>query len=119
MVSKVIEQQLKKVQNANLSNYNPETNTYFIKRRVDIKIEEDSGYIIHLKDSAFTNSAIITNWNNGSFPKTCYLKIDVNKKMNNMIKIVGVGYDIISKQDLAIYWSGWLCLDNIDIIEKL
>lgn len=119
MVSKLIEQQLKKVQVADLNNYNADINTYFIKRKVGIKIEEDMGYIIHLKDSAFTNNAIINNWNNGSFPKVRDLKIDVNKKMNNMIKVVSVGYDIETKQDLDRYWSGWLCIDNIDIIEKL
>ena len=119
MASKIIEQQLKKVQAANLQNYNPETNTYLIKRRFDIKIEEDSAYIIKLKDSAFSNTAIINNWNNGSFPKVNYLKIDVNKKMNNMIKVVSVGYDFVNKQDLMAYWSGWLALDNIEIIEKL
>lgn len=119
MIGKIVEQQLQKVQVADLTNYNPETNTYFIKRRVDIKIEEDKGYIIYLKDSAFANVAIINNWNNGSFPKTRYLKVDVNKKMNNMIKVVSVGYDFALKQDLAMYWSGWISLDNIDVVEKL
>ena len=119
MLGKIIEQQLTKVQVADLSNYNKETNTYLIKRKTTIKIEEDKGYIIYLKDSAFDNTAIINNWNNGSFPKARYLKIDVNKKMNNMIKVVSVGYDSITKEDLAMYWSGWLCIDNFDIIEKL
>lgn len=119
MLNKIIEQQLNKVQNADLSNYNPETNTYFIKKRIDIKLEEDKGYIIYLKDSAFTNTTIINNWNNGSFPKTRYLKIDIIKKMNNMIKINSIEYNLITKQNLDKHWSGWLCVDNLDIIEKL
>jgi hypothetical protein len=48
MSTKIIDQQLKKVQNADLSNYNSDTNTYFIKRKVGIKLEEDKGYIINL-----------------------------------------------------------------------
>lgn len=119
MATKIIEQQLKKVQTADLSVYNPDTNTYFIKKKVGIKIEENCGYIINLKDSAFTNTTIINNWNNGSFPKVRYLKIDVDKKMSNMVKVVSVGYDPVAKQDLNKYWSGWLCIDNFDVIEKI
>ena len=62
---------------------------------------------------------MINNWNGGSFPKTRYLKIDINKKMNNMIKVVSVGYDLETRQDLDKYWSGWLCVDNLVIIEKI
>ena len=119
MANKIIEQQLAKVQNANLSNYIPETDTYIIPKHVGIKIEEDKGYIIYLKDGAFTNTTIINNWNNGSFPTVRYLKIDIAKKMNNMIKVVSVGYDPITEQDLDKYWSGWLSIDNINIIARL
>lgn len=119
MSSKIIEQQLKRVQAADLSNFDSKSNTYIIKQRADIKIEEDKGYIIFIKDSAFTNNVVINNWNNGSFPKIRYLKVDINKRMNNMIKVVGIGYDPETKQDLDKYWSGWICIDNIEIIEKL
>lgn len=118
-ISKIVEQQLKKVQAADLSNYNKETNTYYIKRRMDIKIEEDGAYIIQLKPFAFANTAVINNWNNGSFPKTATLKIDVNRRMSNMVKVVSVGYDLVTREDLPLYWSGWLAIDNFDIIEKL
>jgi hypothetical protein len=62
---------------------------------------------------------VINNWNNGSFPTVRYLKVDIAKKMNNMIKVVGVGYDPITEQDLDKYWSGWLSIDNINIIARL
>lgn len=119
MSSKIIDQQLQKVQIADLSNYNEHTKTFFIKRKGGIKLEEDKGYIISLKDSAFTNTVVINNWNNGSFPKDKYLKIDINKKINNMIKVVSIGYNPITRQDTGRYWSGWLSVDNIDVIEKL
>lgn len=118
-VSKIIEQQLKKTQNVDISNYNPETNTYIIKKRNDIKIEENCMYLIKLKDSAFSNTVVINNWNNGFFTSSRYLKIDVHTKMTNMIKVVGVGYNIETQQDLISRWSGWLCIDNIEILEKL
>jgi len=119
MLNKIIEQQLSKVRTADLGTYNTETNTYFIRKKGGIKLEENNGYIIRLKDSAFTNTILINNWNHGSSPKTNCLKIDVTRKMDNMIKVISVGYDLTLKQDLDKYWSGWLSIDNIEIIQKL
>lgn len=119
MVSKLVEEQLRKVQYADLSKYCKEANTFVIKKREDIKIEEDKGYLIKLNPSAFNNQAVIVNWNGGSMPKHNYLKIDVSKCMGKMIKIVGVGYDYENKQDLGDFWSGWLSTADLDVISRL
>ena len=115
----IIKQQLERVQYADLSNFNSETNTYIIKKRVDIKLEVDKCYLIRIKPSAYNNSVIVTNWNNGNMPSHEYLKVDISKVMSKMVKVVGVAHDYQNHQDLASFWSGWLSTDDIDVIEKL
>ncbi len=61
MVNDLIEKELKKVEKADLSNFNPETNTYIIPKRKDIKIEEDNCYLVHLKDTLFSNETLRVN----------------------------------------------------------
>lgn len=122
MSSDLIEKQLKKVQNADLSNFDSTTNTYFIKKRVDIKIEEEKCYLIYLKDSLFENTVLKTNWNGGSVPPCTYIKAEVSKIMGKMIKIVGVGTNDIEKLNNNIdvhFWTGWLSTQDIKIIQKL
>lgn len=118
-MSKVINAQLVNVENANLSNYNKETNTYFIPRKYDIKVEEDKCYVIHLKPAAFKNDAVATNWNNNQYPTLEYMKVDISKKMGKMIKVVGVQVDYSRRELLNEFWSGWLHLSDVDILEAL
>lgn len=115
-MTELIKNQLKQVQYADLSNFNEDTATYIIKRRVDVKIEVDSCYIIRLKPSARSNMAVMINWNNGSMPSFNCLKADISKIMGKMIKVVAVGYDEQSQQDIAKFWSGWLHIDDIEVI---
>ena len=61
MVNELIEKELKKVEKADLTNFNSETNTYFIPKRKDIKIEEDCCYLVHLKDTLFKNETLKVN----------------------------------------------------------
>lgn len=119
MYNKIIEEQLKKVEYADLSNYDEATNTYIIPKRVDIKLEEDKCYLIRLKPTLFTNETLKINWNQGKVPTQEYLKVDISKKMPKMIKVVGVGYDYDGNQDLSYFWSGWLTLADIDVLQKL
>ena len=119
MVNELIERELKKVEKADLSNFNSETNTYFIPKRKDIKIEEDCCYLIHLKDTIFRNETLKVNWNNGSLPIYNYLKIDVSKIMAKMIKVVAVGFDNETQTDISYFWSGWLTTDEIEVIKKI
>lgn len=119
MSNKIIEEQLKKVEYADLSNFNEETNTYFIPKRTDIKLEEDNCYLIKLKPTLFTNETLKTNWNKGSVPKYEYLKVDVSKKMVNMIKVVATAFDYDLNQDLSYFWSGWLTIADIEVLQKI
>lgn len=118
-MSKIIQEELQKVEYANLSNFNAQTNTYIIPKRSDLKLEMDNCYLIHLKPAAFTNEVVKTNWNNGSVPSQEYMKVDVSKVAGKMAKVVGVGYDNTTQQDLGYFWSGWLSIQDIEIIKKL
>lgn len=118
-MNKVISDQLDKVINADLSNYNPDTNTYIIPKKVDIKLEEDCCYLIYIKPSAKTNSTVNINWNNGSYAPFSYMKVDISKKMGKMIKVTGIEYDNITGQDLGKFWSGWISMDDIKVLTRL
>lgn len=118
-MNKIIESQLSKVREADLSNFDPETNTYKIPRKREIKVEEDGCYLVKCKPTLFTNIVLKTNWNNNSVPKVDYLKIDVSRKMSDKIKVVGLGYDFINDKTLDYFWSGWLTLGDIEVIKKL
>lgn len=119
MSNKTLEEQLHKIENADMRNYNKDTNTYLIPRKQDIKVVEDCCYLLRLKPSAFSNSIIMTNWNSGRVPKETYYRAEINKKMSNMINIVGVAYDITEEKDLNSFWSGWLSLGDVEILKKL
>ena len=119
MVSEIIKKELQKVEKADLTHFDPETNTYFIPKRNDIKIEEDNCYLVHLKDTLFNNQTLKVNWNNGSLPIYSYLKVDVSKIMAKMIKVVAVGFDNETQSDISYFWSGWLTLDEIEVLKKL
>ena len=60
-MNKIIENQLKKVENADLSHFNIEDNSYFIPKKVDIKIEENKCYLIHIKNTIKTNTVLAIN----------------------------------------------------------
>lgn len=121
-MNKHIKEQLNQVKLANIPNFDDNTTHIFIKKQTTIKIEEDSCYLIKL-NSTITNpsltSTLSSNWNNGSVPNHSYYKVDIQKIMSHMIKVVGVAYDYDNNRDLTDMWCGWLPIDEIEIISKL
>lgn len=118
-MSKVIQDQIRKIQNADMSHFDEETNSYFIPQKKEIRVEQDNCYLIHLRGVAFSNQTVNINWNNGNSPKHPYMKVDISNIIGRMIKVVGVRYDPIMKLDSAEFWSGWLSLDDIEVLERL
>jgi hypothetical protein len=120
-MSRTIDKELSKVKVADLSHYDSATNTYVIPRFVAIKFEIGASYLIELDDSLLqtSNNIIATNWNRGSVPTSKYYKIEVIKSVGKMLYIDGLAYDIITKTDLNITWSGWLPIEQIKLIENL
>ena len=118
MVNKLIKDQLTKVEKADLSHFNEADNSYYIPKRKDIKLEENKCYLIHIKDSFFKNEIVKINWNGGSVPTCAYLRCDISKVMPQMVKVVGIGFDIENNVPLNYFWSGWLTINDIEILVK-
>jgi len=119
-MNKIIKEQLNKIQVADMSNYNKDTYSFIIPKYNADRFEEDKCYLIELDNILIIDnkeSILQSNWNNNTYPKHKYLKIDVNKVMGKMIKVNSIGYDCINKKDLNEIWSGWLPIDLIKIIE--
>ena len=64
-------------------------------------------------------SVIATNWNNGSAPSYQYLKVYISKLLGKMAYVDSIGYDINTKQDINVLWSGWLPTEEITQVATL
>ncbi len=121
-MNKIIEEQLKKVRVADLSDYNPLDNEYHIPKMNQIRFSVNSCYIVRLKDNLLrseTSQVLSSNWNKGSIPPCKCLKIDVCKVLGKLINVNGLGYDEESKKDLDVIWSGWLPIQDIEVLERI
>lgn len=110
MIRPIIKDQLNKCQFAKIPTEN-EQQTYFeIKKYSKPTYELNHCYLIKLPLGLVNNpnSVLATNWNQGSFPQSTYLKICVSKILGEMIYVDSINYDMNTKQDLNILWSGWL-----------
>lgn len=109
------DEQLKKCEFADLSNFDANTNTYHIPRYTKPTYDIGKCYIIQVPDRLInnTNSIEAVNWNKCTAPSNKYLKIYVSKQLGKMIYIDSVGYDLETKRDLNNLWSGWLPIEEI------
>jgi len=124
MKNKIIEQQLKKVTLADLSDYEEKEDcyVYHIRKHVDAILEVDKCYLIKidLKKLRSDDYAYLVNYNRvNTIPECDYMKVDVVKKLATMFHVNAVYYDYESKKDLNKSWSGWLPQDTIKIINEL
>ena len=121
MIRPIIKEQLEKCQFADLNNYNPNTNTFTIRKYSKPTYEMNHCYLVRLPDSIVNNtdSVLAVNWNNGTFPRTQYLKVYISKIMGTMIYVDSIGFDFDIKQDLNLMWSGWLNTSELTQIAAL
>ena len=115
----IVKKQLSQVKIADLSHFNEKDNTYFIPQKKTIKLEQNKAYLVYLNDSFYYNDVVSSNWNKGSQPKDRYLKLEVENVMGNMIKVVSIGYDALNKIDTNNFWNGWICISDIQVLQKL
>lgn len=121
MIRPIIKEQLDKCQFADLNNYDPSTNTFYIRKYCKPTYEINHCYLVRLPLNIVNtaDSVLAVNWNNGSCPKTQYLKIYISKAMGTMIYVDSVGFDFDTKQDLNLMWSGWLDSSQLTQIAAL
>lgn len=117
----IIKNQLLKCTYANLNNYDPVTNTFFIPKYSKPQYLVNKMYLVQLPLHLVNNTTTVTatNWNNGTSPKYQYLKIYISKLLGKMIYVDSIGYDPATKQDLNVLWSGWLPTEEIIQIASL
>lgn len=117
----IIKKQLDNVKYADLSNYDEESNTYFIPKLQKIVLKENKCYIIKINPKLLDrgyNAVLESNWNNNKLPDNIYYKIEVNKMIGKMVKCTGYSYDIENKKDLT-FWVGYFPINDIEIVEEL
>lgn len=115
-MNKLVQEQLDKVKDADLSHFDSASNTYFIPRKTTIKIEEEKAYLINIKNTMLVPNTINTNWNNGEIPPFTKCKAMVIVYMKGMIKIQGIEVEC---EDIPKVWNGWLPLSEIEVIKEL
>lgn len=126
MFTKFVKEELKKCKYAKVSELlnNEDNNITQIKieKLKEICLEENKYYLIQLSDyvtNPSTNSTLSSNWNNNTYPKYSYWKVEISKIMANMVKINGVAFDYQKGTDINELWSGWVPIDSIFIIKEL
>ena len=121
MRSKSVELQLKQVIYADLSNYDEAAKVFNIPKYSKPKYDIGKMYVIKIPTYILNNpnSVIATNWNNGTCPKSEYLKIYVSKMIGKMLYVDSVGYDVSQQKDTSCTWSGFLPVEEITQIKVL
>ena len=110
-----IKNQLKQCAYADLSHYNEATGVFSIPKYSKPKYDIGKLYIIQVANELVgnSNSVIAANWNNGTAPKSAYLKIYVNKMVGKMIYVDSLVFNMETQTDTSILWSGWLPVEQI------
>ena len=121
MRSKIVEAQLKRVNYADLSNYDEATGVFTIPKYSKPKFDVGKMYIVQVASELVNNggSVIAANWNNGTSPKGQCLKIYVSKMAGKMIYVDSLVFDLATKSDTSIIWSGWLPTEQLTQISAL
>ena len=122
-MNKYIKKELEKVTNINLPPYDDSTTKLLIKRKKNISPVEKHYYIISLSKTLLNSENdinLVSNWNHGIVPRSIYMKCEVLKLSEKMIKINSSGYDIEKDVDLSdIYYNLWLPLEKIEFLEEI
>ena len=122
MINKIIQEQLNKLQVAKLGEYDHFKHMYVIPKYKEPHYDVDHCYLVCLDDTLLTatgNEMLVSNWNNGRYPVHKYMKIVVQQKLGDMIKIDGIYFDNIKHEDINEVWSGWLPIKLVTIVKDL
>lgn len=122
MINKIIQEQLEKTI-APVGKYDELKHQFVIHKYTEQVFELNTYYLVELDDAllnASGNVMLVSNWNNGSYPKYKYMKIVVSKQLGkDMIKVDAIYYDYVAQKDILEMWSGWLPVNQVKIISKL
>lgn len=114
----LVKEQLSKVQFADLSNYDRENNIYHIPHTNQIKLKVNHSYLIKIKESIINNDILKINYNEGKVPDIGSYIIDIISILNKIIKVNAVKYDEEEEKETNVWWSGYISLNDIEIIKE-
>ena len=111
----LVRRELSKVVYADLTHYDETTGVFTIPKYSKPHYELNKMYIVQVANELVgnNNSVLASNWNNGTAPKSAYLKIFVYKLVGKMIYVDSLVFNIETKSDTSILWSGWLPVDQL------
>ena len=115
---KIIQQQLEKVEYADISNLSEE-GSFIVPKRSKTNLDIGQEYIIELSDDLLIkgkNDILESNYNHGKVPQNKYLHGEAESSLGKLLLFTGCGYD---DKDLDTFWRGYLPKDKIKIIKKL
>lgn len=120
MINKLIENQLNKCIEADLSNFDEENYRYIIPRKTSIQIKVNREYIVELSKEALDPESIVNiNWNKSRAPIDKYYKISVNDIKGKVIGVDALAFDYENNKDLNRIWSGWLSTNSINVLKEI
>ena len=122
MINKLILQQLDKLQEAKVEEYDNLHHTFHIKQIGKPVFQYNIMYLVKLDShllNATDNDVLVSNWNKGKYPTHQYLKFAVSKKLANMLYVYGYYYDKDNECDMAEDFEGWLPAEQIEIIKEI
>ena len=132
-MNSLIKQQLTKVKNVSLPQFNDSTTKLFVSKLSAnhlTKVNYDNEVTLHIAREYIIKVAsyivnppagfnLHENWNKGIKPDFDTMKCLVIQQAGKMVKIKGNQYNLDLKQEFTTKWEGWLPLKSITIIEEL
>ena len=121
-MNRLIQKQLERLRVAKVDSFDELKNTFTFKRHSEREFKLNNVYIIKLSNQLINpqnNELLMSNWNSGKHPTHNYIKMQVQKKLGNMIFVCGAYYDIHTQDVMSEYWNGWLPEEQLEIIEEV
>lgn len=120
-MNKIIEKQLNNLQIATHNGYDEDKHQFIFKKITGIKLNINSCYLIKLNKTLLEeslNDSLMYNLNRGTFPTHEYMLVDVLKLNQGLVQINGVYYDTLKNETIKEFWSGWLPINQIEVIRE-
>lgn len=125
-----IQQQLSKVKNVKMPQFDSMTNCMIIHKAGNQIINEPSSNELHIARQYIIKLAsyiinppdgfnLHENWNKGIKPTFDIMSCLVLQQAGKMIKIRGIQYDINTSSTLDKKWEGWVPQKSITIIKEI
>lgn len=121
----IIKRELANCRVAEIPNFEEDTVDLFIPKSTGNRAsiyQVHKCYLVELEDYILNpppDFTLSSNWNKGTIPPSKYMKVEIAQVMGKMIRIVGCGYDIITRTDMNTVWEGWVPQKGMKLLQQL